>query len=185
MAVEAPDTRRIAVLKRLRGSRPLLVFVLGGIALALIPWTAYLSATLPGEHVAHHWDVAWAGFDVFEAVALGATLIALIRRSTRLPLFAAIAGTALLTDAWFDVLTSNPGQDRVWALVEALLGEIPLAALCYWVAWDSEDAIVSAAAEPASAAAPPATSQPARPGPGPAPARTAGSEAPSAGRTLR
>jgi hypothetical protein len=173
------------VLKRLRGARRWLVFVLAAIALALIPWTAYLSATLPGEHVAHHWDVAWAGFDVFEAGALTATLVALVRRSTRLPVFAAIAGTALLTDAWFDLLTASPGRDRGWALVEALLGELPLAALCYWLAYDSADAIVSAATGPASAAGPPATSPPARPGPGPAPARTAGSEAPSAGRTSR
>jgi len=42
------------VLKDLRGRRHWLLFVLGGIVLALIPWTAYLSATLPGEHVAHH-----------------------------------------------------------------------------------------------------------------------------------
>jgi hypothetical protein len=176
-----------AVLKRLRGARIWLVFVLGAIALALVPWTAYLSATLPGEHVAHHWDVAWAGFDVFEVAALTATMVALVRRSPRLPVFAAIAGTALLTDAWFDLLTATPGRDRGWALVEALLGELPLAALCYWLAYDSTDAIVSAAAAPASAsaAAPPATSPQDRPGQGPAPARTAGSEAPSAGRTSR
>jgi hypothetical protein len=163
------------------------VFVLAAIALALIPWTAYLSATLPGEHVAHHWDVAWAGFDVFEAAALTATLIALVRRSARLPVFAAIAGTALIADAWFDLLTSSPGHDRGWALLEAVLGELPLAALCYWLAYDSAEAIVSAATAPpsASAAGPPATSPPDRPGQDPARARTAGSGAPSVGRTSR
>jgi hypothetical protein len=175
------------VLKRLRGARRWLVFVLAAIALALIPWTAYLSATLPGEHVAHHWDVAWAGFDVFEAAALTATLVALVRRSPRLPVFAAIAGTALLTDAWFDLLTATPGRDRGWALVEAVLGELPLAVLCYWLAYDSADALVSGATVPdaASAADPPATSPPDRPGQAPARARTAGSEAPSGGRTSR
>jgi hypothetical protein len=175
------------VLNRLRGARRLLVFVLAAIALALIPWTAYLSATLPGVHVAHHWDVAWAGFDVFEAAALTATLVALIRRSPRLPVFAAIAGTALLTDAWFDLLTATPGRDRGWALVEAVLGELPLAVLCYWLAYDSADALVSGATVPdaASAADPPATSPPDRPGQAPARARTAGSEAPSGGRTSR
>jgi hypothetical protein len=176
--------RPMPVLKRLRGSRRWLLLALGGIALALIPWTAYLSATLPGEHVTHHWDVAWSGFDLFEALALGATLIALLKASPRLPLFAAVAGTALLGDAWFDLITSNPGHEFRWALLEALLGELPLAALCFWIAWDSEEAIVSAAAQ-ASAAGPRPTSPPARPGPDPEPARTAGSEAPSAGRTLR
>jgi hypothetical protein len=187
MPVPAPQTSRIAVLKRLRGARTGLVFALGAIALALIPWTAYLSAALPGKHVAHHWDVTWAGFDVFEAVALTATLIALVRRSPRLPVFAAIAGTALLSDAWFDLLTASPGRDRGWALVEAGLGELPLAALCYWLAYDSADAIVSAATAPpsASAAGLPATSPRGPHGQGPAPARTADSEAPSAGRTSR
>jgi hypothetical protein len=142
------QARRFPVLEHLRGASRWLVFVLAAIALALIPWTAYLSATLPGEHVAHHWDVAWAGFDVFEAAALTATLIALVRRSARLPVFAAIAGTALITDAWFDLLTASPGHDRGWALVQAVLGELPLAALCYWLAYDSADATVSADAAP-------------------------------------
>ena len=185
MPPTTPHARRIAVVKRLRGARRWLVLVLGGIALALIPWTAYLSATLPGEHVAHHWDVAWAGFDAFEAVALTATLLALVLRSPRLPLFAAVAGTALLLDAWFDLITANLGGELAWALVEALLGELPLAALCYWIAWDSAEAIVSAATAPASAAGPLPTSQRGRPGPAPELPRTAGSEAPTAGRTLR
>jgi hypothetical protein len=185
MAVPVPETRGIAVLKRLRGKRRELVYVLAAIALGLIPWTAYLSATLPAKQLAHHWDIAWVGFDAFEIASLAATLIALLRRSARLPLFAAAAGTALLTDAWFDLLTAGPGRDRAWALVMAVLGELPLAGLCYWLAWDSADAIVSAATAPVSAAGPPATSPPARPAPGPAPARTAGSEAPSAGRTSR
>src|SRR6185312_7456761 len=124
------------------------------------------------------------GFDVFEAAALTATLLALVRRSARLPVFAAIAGTALLSDAWFDVLTSSPGRDRGWALTEAALGELPLAALCYWLAYDSADALLSAATSAsASAAGPPATSPPGPPGRVPAPARTADSEAPTGGRT--
>ena len=184
MAVPAPQTTRIAVLKRLRGARHWLVLVLAAVALTLIPWMAYLSATLPSEQVAHHWDVAWAGFDVFEAAALVATLVALLQRSVRLPVFAAIAGTALLADAWFDLVTASPGRDRAWALVIAIVGELPLAALCYWLALDSAEAI-SAGTAPAWAAGPPATSPPARPGRGQAPARTADSEAPSGGRTSR
>src|SRR5439155_246279 len=63
------------VLDRLRRARLWLLFVLGGLAIALFPWTAYLSATLPSEHVTHHWQVAWAGFDLFEASALVATAV--------------------------------------------------------------------------------------------------------------
>jgi hypothetical protein len=161
------------------------VLVLGGVALLLLAWTAYLSATLPSEHVAHHWRIAWSGLDVFEALALVATMLALLRASTLLPLFAAVAGTALLMDAWFDLVTSGGGRELVWALVEAVLAELPLAALCYWIALDATEALVSAARRPASEAGPPPTSRPARPGRDREPVRTGGSEAPSAGRTSR
>jgi hypothetical protein len=187
MEAPLPPERRIAVpyLSHLRRARHWLILVLGGVALALLPWTGYLSATLPGKHVAHHWDVAWAGFDLFEALALVLTLFALVRGSPRLPLFAAVAGTALVTDAWFDLSTAHPGSEFTWALVEATLAELPLAALCFWIAVDATEALVSAATAPVLAAAPRPTSPPARPDPGREPARTGGSEAPSVGRTSR
>jgi hypothetical protein len=164
----------------LRRTRLWLLLVLGAVALALFPWTAYLSATLPSRHVAHHWDVVWAGFDLFEAAALAATVIALARRSPRLGLFAAIAGTALICDAWFDLATAQPGHGLRWALLEALAGELPLAALCYWIAFDA-----ASATAPASAAAPRPTSRQAPPAAGSESPRTSGSAAPSEGRTSR
>jgi hypothetical protein len=170
---------------RLRRARRWLVFLLAGVALALLPWSGYLAASLPGEHVVHHWDAAWVGFDLFEAAALVATLLALLRGSPLLPLLAAVAGTALLTDAWFDLVTANLGWDFGVALAEAALAELPLAALCYWIALDATDALVSAATEPVLAIGPRPTSPPARPGRDREPARTGGSEAPSAGRTSR
>jgi hypothetical protein len=179
-----PPEHRIAVVYyQLRRARRWLVLLLGGVALALLPWSGYLGASLPGEHVVHHWDAAWVGFDLFEAVAVVLTL--LVRGSPLLPLFAAIAGTALLTDAWFDLVTADLGWDFGVALIEAVLAEVPLAALCYWLAYDATDALVSAATEQALAIAPLPTSSPAPPGQDRAPARTAGSEAPSGGRTSR
>ena len=158
------------VLNQLRSARTWLLLLLGAVALGLLPWTAYLTATLPGRHVAHHWDLAWGGFDVFEAAALGATMVALLRRLPQLPLFAAVAGTALLADAWFDLLTSTPGNDLRWSLVEAFAAELPLAALCFWIAVDSDRALASAAR--ASAADLPPTGPPGRPAEGPQRART-------------
>jgi hypothetical protein len=187
MERELPPDRRIAVLYlyHLRRARRWLVFVLAGVAIALLPWSGYLGASLPGEHVVHHWDAAWVGFDLFEAAALVGTLVALLRGSPRLPLLAAVAGTALLTDAWFDMITADFGWDFGIALIEAVFAELPLAALCYWLAIDATDALVSAATEPALAIGPPPTSPPDRPAPGREPARTGGSEAPTAGRTSR
>jgi hypothetical protein len=165
-----------------RVARFWLVLVLGGVAVALLPWTAYLSVTLPGRHVARHWDLAWSGLDVMEAIALVGTLYALVRRSAYLEMFAAIAGTLLVVDAWFDLTTSSTGRDFDWALV-FLFGELPLAALCFWLAYEAVP--VSAAKAQALEAVPLPTAQPDPPAAGSEPARTGGSEAPSAGRTSR
>jgi hypothetical protein len=164
------DNGDVPVLDHLRGARTWLLLLLGAVALALLPWTAFLKATLPGEHVAHHWDLVWAGFDVFEAASLGATLVALLRRLPQLPLFAAVAGTALLCDAWFDLLTASPGNDPRWSLIEAFVAELPLAALCFWIALDSDRALASAAR--ASGAGLPPTVPPGRPVEGTERART-------------
>jgi hypothetical protein len=185
MERELPPDRRIAVVYQLRRARRWLLFVLAGVALALLPWSGYLGASLPGEHVVHHWDAAWVGFDLFEAATLVVTLLALLRGSPLLPLFAAVAGTALLTDAWFDVVTANFGWDFGVALIEAVFAELPLAALCYWIALDATNELVSVATTPVLAAAPRPTSPPGRPAQDREPARTGGSEAPTSGRTSR
>jgi hypothetical protein len=86
--------------------------VLGAIAVVLVAWTAYLSATLPTRHVTTHWTLAWVGFDVALALAAAATAVAVASRSPWLPLVAAIAGTLLVCDAWFDVVTAH-GSDEI------------------------------------------------------------------------
>ena len=186
MPPDSPAIRRDRYVARLRRARPWLLLLVGGVAVALLPWTAYLSATLPAEHLANHWDIAWAGLDAFEAVALVLLFVAVIRSSKFVPMFAAIAGTALLCDAWFDVMTAGTGRSLHWAIAEAIVAEIPLALLCFWLAFEASEAIgLSAAAGSASAAAPPPTSQRDPPAVGREPARRAGSEAPSEGRTSR
>ncbi len=178
--------RRDRILTRLRRIRIWLLLVVGGVAVGLLPWTAYLSATLPSEHLANHWDVAWAGLDLFEAAALVALLVAIVRRSPLVPMFAAVAGTALLCDAWFDVTTAGSGRSFHWAIAEAFVAELPLAALCFWLAFETSEAIgLSAAKGSASEAGPPPTAPPARPGEGRTGLRKAGNAAPSEGRTSR
>jgi hypothetical protein len=177
--------RRDRVIARLRRIRVWLLLIVGGVAVALLPWTAYLSATLPSKHLTEHWDVAWAGLDLFEAASLVALFIAVVRRSTFVPMFAAVAGTSLLCDAWFDVTTAG-GRSFHWALAQALGAELPLAALCFWLAFEVSEAIgLSAAVGSASAAAPRPTTPRDQPAVGREPARRADSEAPSGGRTSR
>ena len=128
------------VIERLRRARRWLLFVLAAVAVGLLPWIAYLSVTLPSRHVAHHWQIAWVGLDIAEVAALIATFVALLRNSPYVTVLASIAGTLLVCDAWFDVLTAEPGSDLAWAVGFALLAELPLAALCFWIAWNVERA---------------------------------------------
>jgi hypothetical protein len=103
-------------------------------ALVLVPWVAFLIFTLPGNYTANHWKVAWAGFDLGLATAMVATAVAVGRRSPFAEVAAAVTGTLLVCDAWFDVLTARTGGEVIQAGLEAVLIELPLAALCFWIA---------------------------------------------------
>ena len=131
---------------RLRRLRKWSIVILSGFAIAIFPWTLYLTYTLPSRHLTPHWDIAWAGFDGFEAVAAIATVVALLRSSPGLPIIAATTGTFLVCDAWFDCVTSRPGRELASALISAIVAELPLAALCFWLAHDAERAFAAAAA---------------------------------------
>jgi hypothetical protein len=114
-----------------------IVAILALVSIALLPWVLWLTVTLPSRHVSEHWDAAWVGLDVAEIVAFALTAYAAWRRKPWLQASAAAAGTLLLTDAWFDILLST-GDEKVWLAVgEAVLSEIPLAILCFWIAWDT------------------------------------------------
>ena len=117
---------------------------LAAIAVVLVPWTVYLTAKLPADHHVRHWDIAWGGFDVALALGAAATAWACARRPGWIPVPAAITGTLLVCDAWFDVLTAQPGSEFVESLLEAGLVELPLAALCFWLAVDSERTLARA-----------------------------------------
>lgn len=151
------------VIERLRHARRWLLLVLGLVAVGLLPWIAYLSVTLPSRHVVHHWQVAWVGLDIAEVSALVATFVALLRNSPAVTVLASIAGTLLVCDAWFDVVTAQPGSDLAWALAFALMAELPLAALCFWLAFEVGEVVGAIVAEErASEADPQPTGQPAR-----------------------
>jgi hypothetical protein len=93
-----------------------------------------LGATLPARTYVPNWSVAWVGLDLAEAVAALLTAVLLTRRSPRAGLPATAGAALLLADAWFDVCTSSPGLDRLLAVAEAVLVELPLAAAAIWLA---------------------------------------------------
>lgn len=115
-----------------------LAALLFGLALLLVPWILYLTFTLPARHVTVHYDLAWVGFDVALTASFVATAWAVLRGSPRLVPFAAITGTMLCSDAWFDITTSHMGNELWEAIAEAGLAELPLAAVCGYMVYDAE-----------------------------------------------
>jgi len=103
-------------------------------ALVLVPWTLALGYRLPAKHTTSGWDVAWVGLDVGLALALAATGVGLARRSPWAGAAATCAATILACDAWFDNVLATGAGEHVEAALEAVFVELPLAALCLWLA---------------------------------------------------
>ena len=61
-----------AFLARVRRIR--LGLMIGG-SMAMVPWLAYLSMTLPENYVAHNWQATWIGFDVLLVFFMLATAV--------------------------------------------------------------------------------------------------------------
>jgi hypothetical protein len=112
--------------------------LLTAVAVFLLPWTLYLTFSLPSRHVTTHYDLAWVGFDIALATSFAATSWAAIRSSPWLVPLAAATGTMLVCDAWFDVVTSQGSGEVMEALAEAVFAELPLAAVCAFIVYDAE-----------------------------------------------
>jgi hypothetical protein len=114
-----------------------LVPVLGVTAAGLLPWTLWLTYSLPSRRLSEHYDLAWVGFDIALLTAFVVTTMCAVRSSQWLVPAAAATGTMLLCDAWFDVVTSGTGE-RLEAVLEAALAELPLAVICWFIVVDVE-----------------------------------------------
>ncbi len=108
-------------------------------AAVLVPWIVIAAITLPSHQLSQNYDVAWAGYDVGLLVGLVWTAFSALRRSARLTIAASATGALLLADAWFDVLTSRGGWDLAEAVAMSVFAELPLAALCFWLAFHSQE----------------------------------------------
>lgn len=107
------------------------VFLLA--ATALIPWTIFLGLSLPPKYDAGHWNLLWTGFDVGLFCVLGYAAWAAWFRRQILAATAIVAGTLLLCDAWFDIITSIGHRDQWLTLLTGLGGELPLALFFFWL----------------------------------------------------
>jgi hypothetical protein len=115
---ELPDRRR--------RRRFLLVASLG--SLVLVPWIAFLAATLPHRYEARHWTLAWVGFDVALVIGLAWTAWMAWRARPAVIFPALVSATLLVCDAWFDTTTAQRSDVLVSALSAVLL-ELPMAAV--------------------------------------------------------
>jgi hypothetical protein len=93
------------------------------IALGLVPWAIWLTTVLPSHETAPRWDLAWGGFDLLLAAAVLATAVAAWRASPRRRMVRSV-----------HVRRARPNV----AIVLAVVAELPLATLCFWIVLDSE-----------------------------------------------
>lgn len=115
-----------ALAKRMRRIR---LTLMTGSSIVLIPWVIYLGFTLPDNYTAHNWPATWVGFDGLLIAFMATTAVLGWLRRQLVLLTAFTTGVLLVCDAWFDILTSDFGQDLTVPLVTAVLVELPLAML--------------------------------------------------------
>jgi hypothetical protein len=122
------------VLPRIRPVPRWIAPVFACLAAATVPWTVYLAVTLPEDIRTRNYRIAWVGFDIGLVLLLLLTAILAYRGQRHMVMTATATATALVIDAWFDVVTSPAGDDLMVAVATALLGELPLTVLCLWIA---------------------------------------------------
>ena len=118
--------------------REWVVLAFGTVGLGLLPWTIWLSTSLKPHHFTNRWDLAWSGFDTGLAVLFLATAFAAYRRSPWIGALAGATGTLLVTDAWFDIILESHADELRQSITLAIVGELPLAAFCFWIAARTE-----------------------------------------------
>jgi hypothetical protein len=108
------------------------------LAVVLAVWTVFLGFSLPNQGMLAHEDVVWVGFDVGLLAGLVAIGWLALRRNKFLPLASAATAALLVMDAWFDVVGSAGADQQAQALLMAALVELPLSAICWWIAWHAQ-----------------------------------------------
>lgn len=106
------------------------VIFYGVLAAALIPWITNLAQSLPSSHEANHWDAVWVGFDMFMLFVLGLTIVFALKKMIWVTLSATALGTLFIVDAWFDIMTSQPGHEQKLAIIFGTM-EVLLALLTF------------------------------------------------------
>jgi len=88
------------------------VFLYCLLAVTLIPWIFNLAANLPTKHLVHHWDAVWVGYDVMMVLVIALTVYFAVKKMVWVAISASALATLFVIDAWFDILTSQPGREQ-------------------------------------------------------------------------
>jgi hypothetical protein len=133
--VEVDPPRPPVAPARIQRRRRLVLAVTAISAVLLVPWTIWLSVSLPEAHRAREWRTTWVGFDIVLIVALVATAWAGWHRRQVVTGLLIVSATLLTSDAWFDVMLSSGRTARMGSLVTAVFVELPLAAFFFFTAY--------------------------------------------------
>ncbi|HSW79966.1 MAG TPA: hypothetical protein VLG47_04275 [Candidatus Saccharimonadales bacterium] len=105
------------------------------VAIALVPWSLWLSYSLPIDHMDHRWNLVWSVFDIAMLASVAMTAYLGYKKSGWVVVAASISGTLLLVDAWFDCVTAMGAWEHFISVTAAAFVEIPLGLLAYWIAY--------------------------------------------------
>lgn len=103
-------------------------------ALVLLPWTLYLSQSLPERHISIHWDVSWVGLNIALIFAFFITGYLSYIQSRWVAISASVLGSILVLDAWFDILTQHNQSELRTAILLAVFVELPIALTSFVIA---------------------------------------------------
>jgi hypothetical protein len=131
--VRAPHRREHHLHLALPRGTQILAAAFLAMAAILVPWTVFLGVSLPPKYDAGHWNVLWTGFDVGLIAVLGYAGWAAWFHRQVLATTAVVAGTLLLCDGWFDIVTSIGRSDQWVTLLTGFGVEFPLAVFFLWL----------------------------------------------------
>lgn len=127
-------TKNKNIVRRVRLPHIILtVFAL--VAIALVPWSLWLSYSLPIDHTDHRWNLVWSGFDIAMLAAIAMTAYLGCKKSGWIVVAASISGTLLLVDAWFDCVTAMDAWEHFLSVSATAFIEIPLGLIAFWIAY--------------------------------------------------
>lgn len=125
-------------MRRPRTLRQWVIAAFAAAGIGLLPWTIWLSESLPPHHESVRWDFAWSGFDTGLALFFLSTAFAAYKRSPWVGALAAATGTMLVVDAWFDIVLESHADELRQSILLAIFAELPAAAICFWIAVRTE-----------------------------------------------